>query len=149
MKIVRKTDLKDSCMNRNHNKKSIDKALLLILVLCSMILLCCILVVSAHLLNRKEWSPNEGRWETDDQSIVIWCKNRDPEATYVIVQDVKVYCSVENDRYTQTLLFWSDEAAPPVCEKGECFLAGKSIYIDDQNWLIKIDGVVYHLKRVA
>lgn len=90
-------------------------------------------------------SPRHGHWETSDQSIVIWYENFD--ASYITLDGTRINCIIGNEHGSDDVWFEAAFDIPDLCKKGEILAEGKTIRLDDNEWVIRIDGIEYHLHQ--
>lgn len=89
--------------------------------------------------------PESGIWETPDHSIYI---NADSVSDcYINIQGNHVSCTLINDRGDSCCFFYANETIPNICKEGKEVLRGQTIKLNDNEWVLRVDGVDHLLHQ--
>lgn len=94
----------------------------------------------------KHATPKQGIWATDDKLIFISCEK--PEDSYVTIDGVKYKCGIENPKYSNNLWFYATTDLSGVYKQGDELCRGKTVSLDEEQWVIDIEGIVFYLRQL-
>ena len=119
-------------MNRKNRKSAIFLSFLLLVLIFS---------ACRHYVHT---SPRHGKWKTADDTIVICYE--DTSESFIVYKGIRVNCIVGNPHGSKKVWFEAASDIQGVCKKGEYLLEGETVLLNDNEWVIRIEGIDYHLQ---